>query len=191
MRWLLWCFCLLAESYETINHYHYHYHFEALETHQQCGEYYVWPIPFLSLLLGVLSPLKAPIEIKVCKCNWVMVLSRPVTSVGKDPLQTFSLPLENCDGNSLKLLDVAHKIWAPLRKLFAPPGVLYWLRAWFYPEPPVLHLRCRSHRTFVAPHLFKKNALLAIFFWRTAIPHQTQRLLKRGCFIKTLDTFSI
>jgi len=20
MRWLLWCFCLLAESYETINH---------------------------------------------------------------------------------------------------------------------------------------------------------------------------
>jgi len=26
MRWLLWCFCLLAESYETINHYHYHYH---------------------------------------------------------------------------------------------------------------------------------------------------------------------
>ena len=22
MRWLLWCFCLLAESYETINHYH-------------------------------------------------------------------------------------------------------------------------------------------------------------------------
>jgi len=24
MRWLLLCFCLLAESYETINHYHYH-----------------------------------------------------------------------------------------------------------------------------------------------------------------------
>jgi len=23
MRWLLWCFCLLAESYETIKHYHY------------------------------------------------------------------------------------------------------------------------------------------------------------------------
>jgi len=22
MRWLLWCFCLLAESYEMINHYH-------------------------------------------------------------------------------------------------------------------------------------------------------------------------
>jgi len=22
MRWLLWCFCLLAESYETINHVH-------------------------------------------------------------------------------------------------------------------------------------------------------------------------
>jgi len=24
MRWLLWCFCLSAESYETKNHYHYH-----------------------------------------------------------------------------------------------------------------------------------------------------------------------
>jgi len=24
MRWLLWCFCLLVESYETINHYHFH-----------------------------------------------------------------------------------------------------------------------------------------------------------------------
>jgi len=27
MRWLLWCFYLLAESYETINHYHYHYYY--------------------------------------------------------------------------------------------------------------------------------------------------------------------
>jgi len=23
VRWLFYCFCLLAESYETINHYHY------------------------------------------------------------------------------------------------------------------------------------------------------------------------
>jgi len=30
MRWLLWCFCLLAESYETINHYHYHCSFEII-----------------------------------------------------------------------------------------------------------------------------------------------------------------
>ena len=30
MRWLLWCFCSLAESYETINHYHYHYHSRLL-----------------------------------------------------------------------------------------------------------------------------------------------------------------
>jgi len=30
MRWLLWYFCLLAESYETINHYHYyHYHYSS------------------------------------------------------------------------------------------------------------------------------------------------------------------
>ena len=25
MRWLLWCFCLLAESYETTNHWHWHW----------------------------------------------------------------------------------------------------------------------------------------------------------------------
>jgi len=24
VRWLLWGFCLLTESYETINNYHYH-----------------------------------------------------------------------------------------------------------------------------------------------------------------------
>jgi len=29
----------------------------------------------------------------------------------------------------LKLLDIVQKIWAPLRKLFAPPGVPSWLRA--------------------------------------------------------------
>jgi len=30
----------------------------------------------------------------------------------------------------LKLLDIAKKIWAPIRKLFAPPDVPSWLRAW-------------------------------------------------------------
>jgi len=27
-------------------------------------------------------------------------------------------------------MDIVKKIWAPLRKLFAPPGVPSWLRAW-------------------------------------------------------------
>ena len=33
MRWLLWCFCLLAESYETINHWHWHWHWHFLSKH--------------------------------------------------------------------------------------------------------------------------------------------------------------
>jgi len=40
--------------------------------------------------------------------------------------------MEKCAGYSLKLLDVVQKNWAPLRKLFAPPGVPSWLRAWFH-----------------------------------------------------------
>jgi len=45
------------------------------------------------------------------------------------PVKFFSPPLKKCAGRSLKLLDVVHKMWAPLRKLFAPPGVPSWLRA--------------------------------------------------------------
>jgi len=47
----------------------------------------------------------------------------------KPSLENFSPPLEKCVGHSLKLLDTVQKIWAPLRKLFAPPGVPGWLRA--------------------------------------------------------------
>jgi len=28
-------------------------------------------------------------------------------------------------------LEIVQSIWAPLRKLFAPPGVPGWLRAWY------------------------------------------------------------
>ena len=45
------------------------------------------------------------------------------------PYKTFRPPLEKCVGYSLKLLDIVQKIWAPLRKFFAPPGVRSWLRA--------------------------------------------------------------
>jgi len=34
-------------------------------------------------------------------------------------------------------LDIVQKIWAPLGKLFAPPGVPRWLRARAKPEEPV------------------------------------------------------
>ena len=42
---------------------------------------------------------------------------------GANPAKFFA-PLEKCVGHSLK-------IWAPLRKHFAPPGVPSWLRAWW------------------------------------------------------------
>ena len=45
------------------------------------------------------------------------------------PYENFSRPLEKCVGRGSKLLDVVQKIWVPLRKLFAPPGVPSWLRA--------------------------------------------------------------
>jgi len=48
---------------------------------------------------------------------------------GENPLENFSAPLEKCVGHHLKLLDIVQKIWASLRKLFAPPGVPSWLRA--------------------------------------------------------------
>jgi len=58
------------------------------------------------------------------------LITRPVTRGAQGgrspPLAKFSPPLEKCVGNSLKLLDTVQKIWGPLRKLFAPPGVPSW-----------------------------------------------------------------
>jgi len=45
---------------------------------------------------------------------------------GEAPLEKFSLPLEKCVGHRLKLLDIVKKIWAPLRKVFAPPSDPSW-----------------------------------------------------------------
>ena len=52
------------------------------------------------------------------------VLNRPITRGGESPPG-------KCVGYSLKILDTVQKIWGPLRKLFAPPSVPSWLRAWF------------------------------------------------------------
>jgi len=48
---------------------------------------------------------------------------------GETSLENFSPPLEKCGGHNLKILDIVQKIWAPLGKLFAPPGVLSSLQA--------------------------------------------------------------
>jgi len=56
-------------------------------------------------------------------------ICRPVTRGGEATLETFLPPLEKGVGYSLKMLDIVQKLWAPLRKLFAPPGVSSWLRA--------------------------------------------------------------
>jgi len=58
---------------------------------------------------------------------------------GRNSPRKFSPPLEKCAGHRLRLLDIVQKIWAPPRKLFAPPGVPRWLQA-------CLTHRCRSHQ---------------------------------------------
>ena len=64
--------------------------------------------------------------------------SEPISSItycqarnqeGEAPQKIYLIPMEKCVGHSLKLLDIVQKIWAPLRKLFAPRGVPRWLRA--------------------------------------------------------------
>ena len=60
---------------------------------------------------------------------------RPVTrgaQRGEATLENFRPPLEKCVGHSLKTLDIVQKIWVPLGKVFAPPGVPSWLRACVY-----------------------------------------------------------
>ena len=68
--------------------------------------------------------------VKMCWTYFKVIGHRPVTKgeeVRTLPLQTFSPPWKN-------LLGIVWKIWAPLRKLFARPGVPSWLRAWAKPS---------------------------------------------------------
>ena len=59
---------------------------------------------------------------------------RPVTRGAKALLENYPPrpPLEKCVGHRLKLFNIVQKNWAPLRKLFTPPGVPSWLQAWFH-----------------------------------------------------------
>jgi len=59
------------------------------------------------------------------------VHTRTVTTGRLAPMQKFVPPLEKSVGHSWKLLDIFLKSWAPLRKLFATPGVPSWLRVWY------------------------------------------------------------
>ena len=65
--------------------------------------------------------------------HWLGIGQHSNLSPGPQPsspsLEKFSPPLEKCVGHRLKPLDIVQKIWAPLRKLFAPPGVPSSLRA--------------------------------------------------------------
>jgi len=54
-------------------------------------------------------------------------LAQPITRGAS--LEQILPPLEKCVDHSLKLLGIVEKFWAPLQKLFAPPGVSSWLRA--------------------------------------------------------------
>jgi len=74
------------------------------------------------------------------------VSTKPVTMgpqggrLGEAPLENFSSPLEKCVGHNLKILNIVQKLCAPLGKLFAPPGVPSWLRAWSRHSPYVTTL---------------------------------------------------
>jgi len=49
---------------------------------------------------------------------------RPVIRGEKSPFKFFRPSMEKCVGRCLNIFDIVQKIWAPLEKLFAPPGVL-------------------------------------------------------------------
>jgi len=73
---------------------------------------------FVSLKLDIFDAM-------VFRACFLRNIARPVT---RGALEN-SCPLQKCVGRSLKILDIVQKIWAPLGKLFAPPGVQRWLRA--------------------------------------------------------------
>jgi len=60
----------------------------------------------------------------------------------KPPLEKFLSPQEKWVGRILRLLDIVLKKYPPLRKLFFPPGVPSWIRAWKSSKRLVFLLPC-------------------------------------------------
>jgi len=66
--------------------------------------------------------------------------------------------LGKCVGYSLELLDIILKIWAPLRKLFAPPNVPSWLRACLGAVLSGISALSSGVQTFLSEEHFKEFA---------------------------------
>ena len=97
MRWLLWCFCLLVETYETINHYHLHgndRHIQSFPTDLAMRKVNQSSFSIMDLLLVQISTICILLGILeyYVKCKWVYkckhaVVFRKITKTTiKDPL---------------------------------------------------------------------------------------------------------
>ena len=145
-----------------LNHYH---------TSKRFHDYWVqfiWDVSFVTIHLR--PRLFETIFI------WDQARNQGLRRKGEAPLEKFLPHLEKCVGHNLKILDIVPKIWAPLRKLFAPPGVPIWLRAclrphsfettsfetrfiwdlfiWYHIHMRLFHLRPHSFKTtFIWDHI--------------------------------------
>jgi len=81
---------------------------------------------------------------------------------GGGPTRKFFAPAGKCVGRSLKILNIVQKIWAPLGKLFAPPGVPSWLRCWCRPAARFQVLV--GYNTFLGGKIFAFTVCLKQIF---------------------------
>jgi len=68
--------------------------------------------------------------VDILKALWLRPAQARNQGGGEAPPRKFFAPPDKFVGYILKLLDIVQKLWAPLRKHFAPPGAPSWLRAW-------------------------------------------------------------
>ena len=99
MRWLLWCFCLLAESYETINHYHYHYHYHKTfsDSGLQSKKWFTWlwkqvkkKIPQFSVTIVIWSNTEK-LKFYSTAWSWNKMRTRTLSSTGADIVNSLYL----------------------------------------------------------------------------------------------------